>query len=70
MKTKKASPSAKFGSRYGKSVREKYAEIEKKRIATKKCPYCNQDKLKRQSVGIWLCKKCGKKFASQSYYLE
>jgi len=59
----------KFGARYGKSVREKYAAIESKQRRKQKCPFCNKT-AKRAASGIWECQKCGKRFASGAYYLE
>ncbi len=58
-----------FGVRYGKTVREKYAEIESKQRKKQKCPFCKKT-AKRLSKGIWKCQKCGKKFASHAYYIE
>lgn len=58
-----------FGARYGKTVREKYAEIESKQRKKQVCPFCKKT-AKRLSKGIWQCKKCGKKFASHTYYIE
>lgn len=58
-----------FGARYGKTVREKYAEIEIKQRKKQKCPFCKKT-AKRLSKGIWQCKSCKKKFASHAYYIE
>lgn len=58
-----------FGARYGKRVRQKYAQIELKQRAKQKCPFCKKT-VKRLSAGIWKCKNCGKKFASGAYYTE
>lgn len=58
-----------FGARYGKSVRQKYAEVESKQRKKQKCPFCKKT-AKRLAVGIWKCQKCGKKFASGAYYTE
>lgn len=58
-----------FGARYGKTVREKYAEIESRQRKKQKCPFCKKT-AKRLSKGIWQCKSCKKKFASHAYYIE
>ena len=52
--TKLLGPVARFGSRYGKGIRENLAEIEKKyRNKKLKCPFCNNISVKRLSYGIW-----------------
>ena len=72
VKTKKARASGKFGARYGSRVREKFSDVEEKQRKKQICPYCKKKKLKRISKGIWQCrnKNCGKKFASDTYYLS
>ena len=69
-KTKKVKSAGRFGPRYGKSVRRRITEIESKQRKKQVCPYCQKKALKRLSKGIWLCKKCRKKFASHAYYIE
>jgi large subunit ribosomal protein L37Ae len=61
--------SARFGVRYGVSVRRKIDEIEGKQKKKQHCIFC-MGIAKRISKGIWVCKKCGKKFAGHAYYLE
>ena len=56
-----------FGARYGRTVKERFAKIEKKHRGLHKCPYCNMKKVKRQAVGIWQCGKCSAKFAGKAY---
>lgn len=68
MKQKKLT-TKKFGVRYGVSVRKKYAQVENKQRTKQKCPFCKKT-AKRIAKGIWLCKSCGKKFASGAYYIE
>lgn len=65
--TKKVGSAGRFGSRYGVTVRQKVANIEKIQKRKHKCPYCNYNKVKRLSAGIWKCKKCGTKFAGKAY---
>ena len=57
-----------FGARYGKKVRVKVAEIEKKQQTRHICPKCSLPYVRRLSKGIFLCKKCGNKFAGQAYF--
>ena len=56
-----------FGSRYGKGVKKKVAEIEKVQRQRHICPECAMPYVKRVSSGIWKCRKCGAKFAGASY---
>lgn len=57
----------KFGSRYGKTVRDKFGKIEAEQKKKYKCPYCSRDAVSREAVGIWVCTKCGSKFAGKAY---
>jgi len=68
-KSKKSKSAGRFGARYGRSVRNKLVNVEQKQRKKQKCPYCGKIGLKRLSKGIWHCKKCDKKFASDTYYL-
>ena len=52
---------------YGKSVRKKLEEIDKKAKKMYKCPSCSRVAVKRQSNGIWECRKCKAKFASGAF---
>ena len=56
-----------FGARYGRKPKKKFAQIEAKQRAKHKCPYCNKDAVKRQAMGIWKCGKCEVKFAGKAY---
>jgi len=68
-KTKKVKAAGRFGSRYGRRVRTKIAEIESVQRKKQSCIFCNGVS-KRISKGIWKCKKCGKKFAADTYYIK
>jgi len=57
-----------FGSRYGQKIRAKVSEIEKMQKQRHICIKCNMPYVKRLASGIWVCKKCGAKFAGQAYY--
>ena len=69
-KLKKSRLAGGFGARYGRAVRNNLAKVEQKQRKKQKCPYCEKLGVKRLSIGIWHCKKCNKKFASNAYYLE
>lgn len=69
-KLKKAKSAGRFGARYGKKIRDKLVKVEVKQRIKQTCPFCEKKGVKRISNGIWNCTKCGKKFASNTYYLD
>jgi len=66
-KTKKVGTTGSFGPRYGSQLKKRYLKIENSTNAKHKCPNCASSKVKRQSVGIWMCKKCGLSFAGGAW---
>lgn len=56
-----------FGPRYGRKVKQKFAEVETLQRKKYKCPYCMQVRVKRLAAGIWECSKCGSKFTGKAY---
>lgn len=67
MATKKIGTAGRFGVRYGKRIRQKVADIEKKQRAKHKCPYCAKPRVHRVSTGIWECTACTAKFTGRAY---
>ncbi len=65
--TKKIGAAGRFGSRYGRKLRDKISEIEIIQRKKQQCPYCLKSGVKRLSVGVWHCNKCGSKFAGKAY---
>ena len=65
--TKKVGSAGRFGVRYGRKIRKRVADIEKKQKKFYVCPSCNVVRVKRVSAGIWKCKKCGLKFTGRAY---
>ncbi|MBR9676192.1 50S ribosomal protein L37ae [Candidatus Woesearchaeota archaeon] len=64
---KKKASIKRFGPRYGRTNKHKYAKIEAMQKSKYKCPYCNHLNVKRESLGIWECNTCNSKFASKAY---
>ena len=62
-RTKKAGVEARFGARYGVSVRRRAASTIRKVKKEYSCPVCQYQKVRRESAGIWRCRKCGHTFA-------
>ena len=52
-------------SRYGKKVRERREALKPKKNYM--CPACSRSRVVRIASGIWMCKKCKTKFASDAY---
>jgi large subunit ribosomal protein L37Ae len=67
-KKKKVGRAGRFGSRYGRKVKQMVSKIEKIQKQKHICPKCKMPYVKRISKGIWQCKKCGTKFAGPAYY--
>lgn len=69
-KLKKTRAAGRFGCKYGRKVRGRIVNVEDKQRIKQKCPFCESNKVKRKSKGIWHCGKCEKTFASDAYYLN
>ncbi|HID17284.1 TPA: hypothetical protein EYP26_03230, partial [Candidatus Bathyarchaeota archaeon] len=48
-------------------AKKRYVEVVSQVRRRWECPNCHRRGVKRESVGIWLCKKCGFKFAGGAY---
>lgn len=67
MKVKKVGPAGSFGARYGTVARRRYAEVVASMRVPHECPRCHVRAVKRLTVGVWNCRKCGVKFAGGAY---
>src|SRR5207244_11157237 len=56
-----------FGARYGTVIRRRYIAIVTGLRSKHECPRCMFRSVKRWSVGVWHCRKCGFKFAGGAY---
>ncbi len=66
-KTKKIGPAGGLKARYGATVRKRYVDVVTDAKKRHGCPQCNAPAVKRQSVGVWKCKKCGFTFTGGAY---
>ncbi|MCW4046017.1 MAG: 50S ribosomal protein L37ae [Candidatus Bathyarchaeota archaeon] len=66
-KTKKVGPTRGLGTRYGATVRKRYIKVITELKKPHKCPQCGFVRVKRESVGVWKCRKCGYTFAGGAY---
>jgi len=63
----KAPSTKRFGSRYGKTLKNRFGAIEAMQRKKYTCPSCSRTQVRRLNAGIWQCNKCGHKFASKAY---
>jgi large subunit ribosomal protein L37Ae len=66
-KTKKVAMTRGLGTRYGATLRKRYVKVLTEAKKTHKCPQCGAVAVKRESVGVWNCRKCGVTFAGGAY---
>lgn len=69
-RTKKTAMTARFGARYGVSIRRRVLEVELRQRGRHPCPRCAARALRRVSTGIWACRKCGHTYAGGAYVPE
>jgi len=55
---------------YGKKIRATTTALEKTGKNRYKCPNCSRIAVKKLSMGVWYCKNCKTKFASDSFEFE
>ena len=66
-RAKKMGPAGGLGVRYGVKPRRRFSEILTEMKRKHVCPQCSSNSVKRESVGIWVCSKCGIKFTGGAY---
>ena len=66
-RTKKVGRAGRFGARYGVTLRNRVARIEESMKSAHKCPSCQTMAVRRVSIGIWNCRKCGHTFTGGAY---
>lgn len=69
-RTKKVGIVGKYGTRYGASLRKQIKKIEVSQHSKYLCDFCGKYSVRRQAVGIWKCKSCGKVIAGGAYSLN
>ncbi len=66
-RTKKIGSTRGFEARYGATVRKRYIEVISSLKKAHKCPQCGSVSVRRQSVGLWNCRKCSSTFTGGAY---
>merc|ERR1712006_27880 len=69
-RTRKVGICGKYGTRYGATLRKVVKKFEISQHATYVSPFCGKNSVKRTHVGIWKCRKTGKKIAGGAYQLS
>jgi len=69
-RTKKIGPTRGFEARYGATVRKRYIQVVSSLKKAHKCPKCGSPSVRRRSVGVWGCRKCGTIFTGGAYTPE
>lgn len=70
IRTKKIGPTRGLEARYGATVRKRYIAVVSSLKKAHKCPQCGSTSVRRRSVGVWGCKKCGVVFTGGAYTPE
>jgi large subunit ribosomal protein L37Ae len=66
-RTKKVGPTRGLGPRYGSTVRKRYVKVIAGLKKAHRCSQCGFVRVKRESVGVWKCRKCGFTFTGGAY---
>jgi len=67
LRTKKIGPTRGLEARYGATVRKRYIEVVSGLRKAHTCPKCGSTSVRRRSVGVWKCRKCGVVFTGGAY---
>jgi large subunit ribosomal protein L37Ae len=66
-RTKKVGSTRGLGVRYGSTVRKRYLKVVTEMKKPHRCPQCGFSRVRRVSVGVWGCRKCGFTFTGGAY---
>jgi large subunit ribosomal protein L37Ae len=66
-RTKKVGSTGWMGPRYGIRIRRRVLEIDRARAAPAACPKCATMTVHRVASGVYACRRCGTRFASNAY---
>ncbi len=69
-RTKKVGSTGWMGPRYGIRIRRRVLEIDRVKRAASACPRCSTVSLHRVSSGIFECRRCGTRYASNAYAFQ
>jgi large subunit ribosomal protein L37Ae len=66
-RTKKVGSTGWMGPRYGIRIRRRVLEIDRAKKTPAACPRCATVTVRRVASGIFVCRRCGARFASNAY---
>ncbi|MGA7923954.1 MAG: 50S ribosomal protein L37ae [Thermoplasmata archaeon] len=66
-RTKKVGSTGWMGPRYGIRIRRRVLDIDRSASHDWACPRCSTVTLHRVASGVYECRRCGTRFASQAY---
>ncbi|MGB9135059.1 MAG: 50S ribosomal protein L37ae [Candidatus Bathyarchaeia archaeon] len=66
-RTKKIGLAGGFRARYGSTLRKRYVEVMTESKRPHSCPQCRAVAVRRETVGVWKCRKCGFTFTGGAY---
>jgi large subunit ribosomal protein L37Ae len=69
-RTKKVGATGWMGPRYGIRIRRRVLEVDRARSKSAACPRCSTVTLHRVASGIYECRRCGTRFASNAYVFQ
>jgi large subunit ribosomal protein L37Ae len=69
-RTKKVGATGWMGPRYGIRIRRRVLEIDRARSRSAPCPRCSTVTLRRVASGVYECRRCGTRFASNAYVFQ
>ncbi len=69
-RTKKVGATGWMGPRYGIRIRRRVLEVDRARSRASACPRCSTVTLQRVASGIYECRRCGTRFASNAYVFQ
>jgi large subunit ribosomal protein L37Ae len=69
-RTKKVASTGWMGPRYGIRIRRRVIDIDQARARASACPRCSTVTLHRVASGIFECRRCGTRFASNAYVFQ
>jgi large subunit ribosomal protein L37Ae len=69
-RTKKVGSTGWMGARYGIRIRRRVIDIDQARSRASTCPRCSTVTLQRVASGIFECRRCGTRFASNAYVFQ
>ncbi len=69
-RTKKVGVTGWMGPRYGIRIRRRVLDIDRARESFAACPRCSTVTLQRVASGIYECRRCGTRFASNAYVFQ